>query len=172
MPGTETMSVSKTEKGQIQSAPGCGAAKGSLAGLGGRPRIWDPSPAPGDSDKPHSAVLLPKMLHLAPGCIREQVFCSVFRSSSSPFEALTARPCSHSLALNDWPALPGAGMGFPAIPLWGGLSIPHLVQLPALCTGPGCLAHPAAGTGELETLLTQSQSSSLFPSTLPKGPAA
>lgn len=101
MPGRETMSVSKAEKGQIQSAPGCGAARGSLAGLGKRPPVWDPSLAPGDSDKPHSAVLVPEMLHLAPHCIQGQVFQSVFRSSSLPFEALTARLCSHSLAMND-----------------------------------------------------------------------
>lgn len=89
MPGRETMSVSKAERGQIQSAPECGAAKGSLlllAGLGGTPPIWDPSLAPGDPDKPYSAALVPEMLHLAHSYIQGQVFFSVFRSPVHPLK--------------------------------------------------------------------------------------
>lgn len=178
MPVRETMSASKAEKGQIQSVPGCGAAKGSITGLGGRPPSWDPSFASGDSDKPHSAVLIPEMLQLAPDYFQGQVFCSVFKSSSSPFEALTARPCSHSLALNDLPPLPGTRMDFPEVHIHstshceGAWASWQLVHLPALCTGPGYLANPAAGIGESETLLAQNLSSSCFPDPIPKGLAA
>lgn len=83
------------------------------------------------------------MLHLAPDHVRGQVFGSVFRSSSSPFGALAARPCSHSLAPNDLLPLPGAGMDFPEVhihptfPCEGAWACCQLVQQPALCTGPG-----------------------------------
>lgn len=83
------------------------------------------------------------MLHLAPDHVRGQVFGSVFRSSSSPFGALAARPCSHSLAPNDLLPLPGAGMDFtevhihPTFPCEGAWACCQLVQQPALCTGPG-----------------------------------
>lgn len=143
MPGRETMAVSKADKGQIQSVLGFEAAKGRLAGLGGRPPVWDPSLASEDSDKPHSAVLVPEMLHLAPVHIQGQVFCSVFSSSSSPFGALAARPCRHCLALNDSPPLPRAGVDFPEVRThstshcegaWASWLLAHP---PALCTGPG-----------------------------------
>lgn len=77
MPGRETMSVSKAKKGQIRSAPGCGAAKGSLIGLGSEAADlapWDSCLALGNSGKPYSAGPVSMMLHLLPLYIQGQVF--------------------------------------------------------------------------------------------------
>lgn len=101
------MSLSKAKKGQIRSAAGCGATKGSLAGLGREAAdlgLWDSSLAPGDPDKLPSVGLVPKIRHLAPHCPQGQTFCLVLRSSRPLFEAFAARTQSHQcLALSDHP---------------------------------------------------------------------
>lgn len=77
MPGRETMSVSKAKKSQIRSAPRCGAAKGSLIGLGSEAADlapWDSCLALGNSGKPYSAGPVSMMLHLLPLYIQRQVF--------------------------------------------------------------------------------------------------
>ena len=107
MPGRETTSVSKAKKGQIRSAPGCGATKGSLAGLGREAAdvaLWDSSLVLRDSDKPRSVGLVYETLHLAPHRLQGQAFCLVVRSSRPAFEEFTARTWSHQhLALSDRP---------------------------------------------------------------------
>lgn len=176
MPGRETMSVSKAKKGQIRSVPGCGATKGSLTGWGREGTdlaLWDSNLVLRDSDKPRSAGLVPKMLHLAPHRLQGQVFCLVLRSSRPPFDAFTACTWSHQrLALSDRPC---NGQG--EIPQMSHCAGSELLpgslgsHLPGLRIGPDCPANPAAGMGEFKASLLKSLSSSLFLDILPKDPA-
>lgn len=147
MPGREAMAVSKAEKGQIQSVPGCAASKGSLMS-------WE-------GDHQFGIQVLPQRIQTSPIQVFWCLRCCMWQQTTFTGRCLVqflrapVHPLEHSLpdsaaTLWHWMTYrPRQGQGWTSqgwtylphkeiLPgAWGGLSILTACSPPALCTGPG-----------------------------------